>query len=253
MWLKSILPFLLLVGTVLSDSDSEPKKSIFTAVSPKLIRENSKYIVRISVEDSAPSAISFTVSINNTDVEAPVQFSSAPLEVQAGKSENIEVEVKELPHHAYNLTITGKYGDEEFQDSASVFKDTKTQSLLLQTDKVIYKPGETVKFRVVMLCRRLRPLDNQLVNITIVDPMRNIIKVLNNEEVSKGIFSSAIELSTEPNLGDWKIRAEANGQTESHSFSVDQYVLPKFKVEVLLPPFVTYNSSKLTAIRTAYT
>jgi hypothetical protein len=70
--------------------------------------------------------------------------------------------------------------------------------------------------------------------------------------VSKGIFFSAIELSTEPNLREWKIKAEANGQTASHSFSVD-HVLPKCKVEVVLPPFVTYNSSKLTAIRTAYT
>lgn len=56
-----------------------------------------------------------------------------------------------------------------------------------------------------------------------------------------GFVKGSLTLSKEPNLGDWSVEVVSKGgsidegeeEKESRSFSVDQYVLPKFKVRLI--------------------
>lgn len=74
----------------------------------------------------------------------------------------------------------------------------------------------------------------------------------------KGFHSGQFQLSTEPNLGQWRIEVEdleETGERDTLYFSVDQYVLPKYKVDIVASPsFVTYNDSKtIISLTTTYT
>lgn len=96
--------------------------------------------------------------------------------------------------------------------------------------------------------------------LQVIDSASNVIKAypksgplkIDNE---KGFHAGQIQLSKEPNLGRWSIivqDVEGKGERETLSFDVDQYVLPKYKLELAtMPSFVTYNDSKAVITLTA--
>lgn len=58
-----------------------------------------------------------------------------------------------------------------FEHESQLSVESKNVSLFIQTDKAIYKPGETIRFRVLVLDRFLRPAeikkDDLIVYITV--------------------------------------------------------------------------------------
>ena len=56
----------------------------------------------------------------------------------------------------YNLTVTGS-GGLRFTNTTALQYVQKSLSVFIQTDKAIYKPGETVRFRIVVVDPQLRP------------------------------------------------------------------------------------------------
>jgi len=223
---------------------------IFTAIAPKIIQSHSAYCVYVTV-DKAETAVRFSISVNATD-----ENYSAEMEVlDPLTSRKICVPVPQLKSalKRYNLCVKAQHGKNEiYENQTYIFVDSKIVSLLVQTDKPIYKPGETVKFRVILLDRQLKPLQQSKLTVFSKDPQGNVIKKWADVETNGGMFSSEILLSAEPNLGDWILEVVSDlGEQESHTFTVDQYVLPKFKTEVKLPPFAIYNESKIQAEITA--
>uniref|UniRef100_A0A8C5WC29 Alpha-2-macroglobulin n=1 Tax=Leptobrachium leishanense TaxID=445787 RepID=A0A8C5WC29_9ANUR len=106
---------------------------------------------------------------------------------------------------------------------------------LIQTDKPVYKPGQTVKFRILILKENLQPMNKQVKE---PDPEKNRIGQWLNVKLSHGISEFSFALSPEPILGEYTIRVEDT----AHMFSVEEYVLPKFEVTMKLPPVVLVNS-----------
>ncbi|NXR06519.1 A2ML1 protein, partial [Semnornis frantzii] len=117
--------------------------------------------------------------------------------------------------------------------SLQVFKKKKVMlkalqpGIFIQTDRAVYKPGQQVKFRVVSL-------DHNLVASNEKDPSGNRIAQWQEVSPQQGIVDLSLPLAAEPALGTYTIEAE--GQTQS--FSVEEYVLPRFKMSIDLPPVV---------------
>lgn len=71
---------------------------------------------------------------------------------------------------------------------------------------------------------------------------------------SRGVISKDFQLSDQPVLGDWTIIVEVFDQKFSKKFTVAEYILPTFDVEVLLPSYATYNESDVIAtVKATYT
>jgi len=125
----------------------------------------------------------------------------------------------------------------------------------VQTDKATYKPGDKVQYRVLVLDKNTRPakIDGP-VKILINDGARNLIKQINDVELTKGVYSGELQLSEFPVLGSWDIEVSADGNTETKSFEVDKYVLPKFEVMVEAPKDVAISDNKFSVtVRSKYT
>jgi len=105
--------------------------------------------------------------------------------------------------------------------------------------------GETLKFRVLLLDRSLRPKGPGPIDIVIKDSKKNIVKQWKNAVAQRGLFSSELGLSSEPNLGDWKIEVSYKNQKEHQKFTIAKYVLPKFNVDIEVPKYGTFNNSKI--------
>lgn len=144
-----------------------------------------------------------------------------------------------------------------FENNTEITLQTKSFSVLIQTDKAIYKPGDTVNFRVVLLDSNLKPfpLKGDL-EIYISDSSDNQIKRWKDgqKSMSKGVFTGLVQLASSTVLGDWKIKVMAQGTTQEKKFEVAEYVLPKFEVTIDTPKLTTFKDDNIHIIvRSKYT
>ncbi|KAM6108015.1 alpha-2-macroglobulin-like protein 1 [Pterocles gutturalis] len=106
--------------------------------------------------------------------------------------------------------------------------------IFIQTDKAVYKPGQQVKFRIVSLDKDFAPSNRKLPLVVLKDPMGNRIAQWQEVTPRQGIVDLSLPLAAEPALGTYTIEVEG----KRHSFSVEEYVLPKFEVTIDLPTMV---------------
>uniref|UniRef100_A0A8C6C916 Pregnancy zone protein-like n=1 Tax=Monodon monoceros TaxID=40151 RepID=A0A8C6C916_MONMO len=114
---------------------------------------------------------------------------------------------------------------------------TKAESLVfVQTDKPIYKPGQTVRFRIVSVDVNFHPLNEMVSN-----PKKNRIFQWHSVNLHWGLNQLSFPLSVEPTLGPYKvILQKESGKKIEHSFEVNEYVLPKFEVQVKMPKTIGF-------------
>ncbi|KGL79418.1 Ovostatin, partial [Tinamus guttatus] len=119
--------------------------------------------------------------------------------------------------------------------------------VFVQTDKPIYKPGQSVMFRVVALDFNFKPVQEMYPWITIQDPRGNRIFQWQNVTSEMNIVQIEFPLTEEPILGNYKITiVKKSGDRTSHSFLVEEYVLPKFDVIVTAPESLTVMDTDFT-------
>ncbi|MCC6628690.1 MAG: alpha-2-macroglobulin [Chloroflexi bacterium] len=133
-----------------------------------------------------------------------------------------------LPAGDYQLKVSAQ----RFTDTAAVRVEDGTM-LFLETDKPIYKPGQTVHIRLLTLDPALRPVAGPA-TVEVMDAKG--IKVFKKPVAvdAYGMAGVDLPLSTEPNLGVWKVRALAGQRQSQLDVRVERYVLPKYEVTVSL-------------------
>lgn len=154
----------------------------------------------------------------------------------------------------YRLMVENINGP-DFHRSIDLDMNTKKFSVLVQTDKSIYKPSDKVQFRVLVLDANTRPYTASNVDVYITDGGKNRIKQYDNIRLVKGVYQDKLELSDLPVMGTWRIFVKVdNGEEASKEFEVAEYVLPKYEVLVDSNPHVTFKDGKIRAtIRAKYT
>ncbi|XP_072264625.1 CD109 antigen-like [Pyxicephalus adspersus] len=135
----------------------------------------------------------------------------------------------------YYLTVQGSKEDQLLFRYAYMLELTKRSiSVFIQTDKMTYRPGETVKLRVVAVDYDLRPYNGH-VDIIMMDSQENIIHQWMKHQLHLGVVSLEMPLGKNPTLGSWKIKVETMGSSDIEYFVVDEGVLPKFEVTMKVP------------------
>ncbi|NWT94212.1 A2ML1 protein, partial [Urocynchramus pylzowi] len=139
---------------------------------------------------------------------------------------------------ALHVSIQGDSLD--VSESKKVMLRALSPGILIQTDKAVYKPGQEVKFRVVSLDKDLTPSKQKLPLVFLKDPSGNRIAQWRELTPRQGIVDLSLPLASEPALGTYTISVEG----KSHSFSVEEYVLPKFEVTIHLPSVLWEQDKK---------
>jgi CD109 antigen len=170
--------------------------------------------------------------LTSADVQVAIRQNGKPiLETSArvkGKG-TVELQVPELAKGDYEIVVSGP----GFKDNAKVQVQAGTL-LFLETDKPIYKPGQTVLMRLVALNSELKPVST---DATIEVQDAKAIKVFKQSVTTDefGMATLELPLSSEPNLGVWKVSANAGDTSTEVDVRVEEYVLPKYEVKVDLP------------------
>jgi len=107
-----------------------------------------------------------------------------------------------------------------------------TIKIMISTDKPIYQPGQTVHIRTLAFEGMPAHASGRLVTLEIDSPSGDVIFREEYEANEFGIASMDFPLAKILPLGYYKITAFVGTETQSASFLVKRYVLPKFKIEV---------------------
>lgn len=140
----------------------------------------------------------------------------------------ISLEIPDIEDGDYEIVVKGN----GFEDKAAV-KVEKSFLTFIETDKPIYKPGQTIGISLYTLNGELRPVE-ETVTVEILDAKG--IKVFRTEMTTDeyGMARFELPLSQEPNLGAWKITAETGYSQAQLDIQVEEYVLPKYEIDVEL-------------------
>ncbi|XP_017749731.1 PREDICTED: pregnancy zone protein-like [Rhinopithecus bieti] len=149
--------------------------------------------------------------------------------------------IPELPSSWVVIAVEVKGATLHFTKRKSIHITTAENLVFVQTDKSIYKPGQTVKFRVVSMDVNFHPLDEMFPVVYIEDPMKNRIFQRQSLKLQGGLIQLSFPLSVEPILGSYKIMLQKeSGKKIERSFEVNEYVLPKFEVQVKMPKVIGF-------------
>ncbi|NXT08612.1 A2MG protein, partial [Prunella fulvescens] len=144
-----------------------------------------------------------------------------------------------LPLPFVFLTVTVKGATLQFSSRKLLVVKNSESLVFIQTDKPIYKPGQTVLFRIVALDEEFRPVNE-------MDPKKNRLYQWTNAELEMGFIQLFFNLTSEPIQGTYTVVAQkASGKKVQHSFSVEEYVLPKFEVTVKMPKVISILDEQL--------
>ncbi|XP_053896357.1 alpha-2-macroglobulin-like isoform X2 [Malaclemys terrapin pileata] len=144
------------------------------------------------------------------------------------------------------LTVLVKGPTLEFRSRKSVLVKNSESLVFVQTDKPVYKPGQTVLFRIVSLDEDFRPLNEKFALVFIKDPQKNRVYQWREVELNGGLTQLSFPLTSEPIQGTYNVVVQKESGTNlEHSFTVEEYVLPKYEVSVKLPKKITIQNEEL--------
>ncbi|CAM6001992.1 unnamed protein product, partial [Sphagnum balticum] len=242
---------IIILITLLAAVQSSQKPT-YTVIAPAKIRPNSDYHVSVSIHDT-PNPVELDVTISGPSDSGSINSVSKTVVVNSAETRIMNFEIGEWTKGNYRLIVKGR-GGLEFSNETTLEFEQKSYSVFIQTDKAIYKPSQLVQFRVILVNPSLLPAVTGAIDIYIKDSKGNRVKQWSRLLTKKGVAAESLQLSDQPVLGDWTIHVEVLGQKFQKSYTVAEYVLPTFDVEVKLPPYATYNKSDVIAtIKAIYT
>uniref|UniRef100_A0A182T997 TEP1-F n=1 Tax=Anopheles maculatus TaxID=74869 RepID=A0A182T997_9DIPT len=178
----------------------------YSIVGAKLLRPNSEYHVAVTNQDVS-EPIRFSLAI--TDASNVIEKQEITL--NTGETRLVPFAIGDIPESSYKLVAEGLSGL-TFKNETDLEYQQKSFSVFVQTDKSIYKPGDTVRFRVLVLDPNTKPLPKaDSISVHINDAKANRIKQWKEGKLVKGVFESELTLSTAPVLGAWTINVNVLG------------------------------------------
>ena len=140
---------------------------------------------------------------------------------------------KDLETGKYTLKVTSKAGllKDTCKIPISIIKDVKS-NIIISLDKGIYKPGDEVNFRAMVLSKKENtPVEND-VSIYIYDGNQNKVYSNKTKTSEYGIVSGKFKLADEVNSGTYAISIVTESQEITKNFTVNPYITPKFEASI---------------------
>lgn len=217
----------------------------YTIVAPKSLRPYSDYQASITLHDDVePTNV-------NLCIQGPNYKNEKQILVTSNRTSLISLHVNELDVSLHYKFVVKILSGINLWEESDLNVQSKNVSIFIQTDKSVYKPGDTIKFRVLVLDDKLRPVSlppNSPLNIYLTDAENNRVKQWLKATPKKGVFTGEVPLSEFPLLGNWKLEAEVGGDKKTKDIEVAEYKQPKFDVKIDSPNEFSAKNGKVRAI-----
>ncbi|KAJ7988914.1 hypothetical protein DPEC_G00314120 [Dallia pectoralis] len=137
--------------------------------------------------------------------------------------------------YSFTLIVTGfQEGRLLFRNATALNYNPNTFTAFIQTDRHSYRPGDTVRLRVLCVQPDGRPRPGSL-DLSVRDPRGDIVSQWVSLASYLGVVSRDFNLSVAPPNGTWAVSVTVDELTTESQFLVDYNELPQFKVHVKTP------------------
>nr|XP_039256381.1 CD109 antigen-like [Styela clava] len=193
----------------------------------KIIQSENPVIVEATLKSEGFNETS-VVTIESGETQT-ISIKGVPLDHEEGFSVQIEV-----------VGTDSVTGEELFFNKTGKFEldlQDKAFSIFIQTDKAIYQPGQTIKFRAVVTTRDLKPLKDAdgtspVVKYSLHDPSGNTVLLNSSAMLVNGVVGSQFTLGRHASLGTWQVQYTVYKDTETIDVTVEEYKLPKVRIQI---------------------
>ncbi|XP_039911176.1 alpha-2-macroglobulin-like protein 1 [Hirundo rustica] len=240
-------PLLLLALTLFPVAAAASLEPHYMVVFPAVIQQSQEeklYIHFSSLTETVHLAVTLQTKAQNhtlveQDVEKPGTFQSISFQVPdlmltPKKTDDSETQSEEV---AFLHVLIRSRDSVLLEGHKKILVKPQKNIILIETDKGLYKPGETVKFRIVNLDENLKVIKNEYSQIWLQDPEYNRIAEWLDVKSNHGIVDLSFPLASEASLGKYTISVQKD--MAQKTFSVEEYVLKKFEVKIEHPPHIT--------------
>ena len=220
-----LLPTLLGANQRLSHADDGA-----LLVSPRELSAGGRAALTVTTfDDLARTPVSREVIVKLTDGEA-VLFEESGRTDASGRL-YLPFDVPDLPAGSYSVRadVEGVGGSLEVSTSVS-----RAPAILVETDKPIYKPLQTIRGRVLLVDNALKPVMGEA-EVSIHDAKG--IRIRRETLVANefGVAPFSLDLADEVNFGVWKVRVRSGGVEAVRDVRVEEYSLPRFGLALSFP------------------
>ncbi len=191
-------------------------------------------IVRVTDKKSEKSVKSkITVEMRDNKNRKVRKF-KGNYEIDEGEKANLSIPLPEgLEAGQYSLTFTAKKGINSDSETVKLkVSDKSSSTSVISLDKGIYKPGDEVNFRALLLSRKDDTPIEEDVEISIYDGNDNRVYIDRTKTSEFGIVTGKFTLAKEVNSGEYKITVSTKSMKNSKTFTVNPYVTPTFEVNL---------------------
>jgi alpha-2-macroglobulin-like protein len=140
-----------------------------------------------------------------------------------------------LPTGKAKVTATGGLAGQATDSVTGEVEVVSGTRIHLSTDKPLYQPGQTIHLRALILARPDNaPAQDEDVLFEISDARGNKVFKKVSRTNAFGIVATTFALASKVNMGNYKVLLTAGDNQIQKTVKVDRYVLPKFKLDLLL-------------------
>ncbi|XP_075144189.1 alpha-2-macroglobulin-like [Leptodactylus fuscus] len=134
------------------------------------------------------------------------------------------------------------HGDHINVDESQKVSIIQQNMCIIQTDKFIYKPGDTVTFQLISMDRNYHSTDNTHPLVEIIDPNKYHIAQWRDVSTKNGFAELTFHLADELPLGEYQISLP---DLCKKKFKVEEYVVQRFEIIFNVPTNVALTEKTL--------
>ncbi len=173
----------------------------YAVVAPSVVRPNTDYLVAVSVfgiERGEQQDVELTIRGRSSSSGQTIEIRQ-DTRVRPDQTEIVRLRIGDLGEGIYSLTARGS-APLTFDQTQRLEYIHKGYSVFIQTDKAVYRPGNVVKFRAVVVTPSLKPSVVGSIDVGMTDGHGNIVKRWDRVFTTKGVFAAELEIADSPVL-----------------------------------------------------
>ncbi|XP_073541249.1 alpha-1-macroglobulin-like [Phyllobates terribilis] len=154
---------------------------------------------------------------------------------------SFKVPIIKEPASTWLLHVMAQGKDVNVDESKNVTL-VQLHKCIIQTDKITYKPGETVKFRLLSIDNHFHATDKTFPLVEITDPDKHRITQWLDVSTNYGFLDFSFHLAKELSLGEYEINSPSSCNKK---FKVKENVPKRFEVKLNAPSTFTQADTSI--------
>ena len=196
-----------------------------------LVTVSATYLVGPNDQRRTESISNFTPTVSLIGAHGETKLEPKKTWDKAGGGLQAEVQLPQVNDGDYKLKtrVVSPIGEEVLELPLPLYTPARVHIL---TDRPLYEPGNTVKFRAIALkASDLTPLEERPGTWRVTDPNGELLLEERSPSGSWGVVSGSFPIDRGSASGTWTVWWQSGNTTATRTFEVKPFTLPRFRVE----------------------